>query len=178
MRIELLAGRDGRELRDVVDKAWLDVAPIVGEKRGGGSGLLRERRDRVEQFVLQAEQIFGRLDDDAGYAERWSGNVIVPDRLEPPVRHLLLGENRIGGGVDLVEVGGADEPLDHGHMWMVRRVQSKAFRIGLEQAGVGGLRTPNHRRIGLERDVDRGDWVAAHGFRGCSFSPTRVKDIP
>jgi hypothetical protein len=98
-------------------------------------------------------------DDDAGDAEWWRGNVVVLDRLEPPACHSFLGENRVGGGVDLIEVGGADELLEHGDVRVVCRVQSEAPRKGFEQAGVVGLGPLNHRRVRFQRDVDCRDRV-------------------
>ena len=97
--------------------------------------------------ILQTAQIFCRLDDDAGDAEWRRGNVVVLDRLEPPDCRSFLGENRVGGGVDLIEIGGADELLEQGDVRVVCRVQREAPRIGFEQAGVVGLGLPNHRRV-------------------------------
>ena len=67
--------------------------------------------------------------------------------LEPPACHSFLDENRVGGEVDLFEVGGADELLEHGDVRMVCCVQSKPLRIGFEQAGVVGLGLSNHLRV-------------------------------
>ena len=73
-------------------------------------------------------------DDDAGDAEWGRGNVVVLDRLEPPACHSFLGKNRVGGGVDLFELGGADELLElHGDVRMVCCVQSKALRMVLSR---------------------------------------------
>ena len=81
VRVELFAGCYRGEIGYVVDKSLLDVAPAVGaDERGGGPGLLCERRNSVQQFGLQPEQIFCRLDDDAGNAEGGRRNVVVLER--------------------------------------------------------------------------------------------------
>ena len=48
-------------------------------------------------------------------------------------------EYGVGSGVDFLEVGSADELLEHGNVRVVCGVQSKALRIGSEQASVVGL---------------------------------------
>ena len=70
---------------------------------------------------------------------------------------LARGENLAGGGIDLVEVRGADETLDHRDVRGVRRIQGEAFREDLEQAGVVGRGVPEHRGVRLQQDVNGRD---------------------
>ena len=66
MRVELRARGVRYERGDVVDQKLLDVAALLGAgERGGGSRLLRVRRDCVDQPLLQICQILCALDDDA-----------------------------------------------------------------------------------------------------------------
>src|ERR1700693_65855 len=54
-------------------------------------------------------------------------DVVVLERLESPSGHSLFGEYGVGCGVDFLELGGADELLEHGNMRVVCCVQSKAL---------------------------------------------------
>ena len=94
-------------------------------------------------------QIFCRFYDNARKAIRRIGNVVALERLQFPASRLLVGQNLGGRGVDFVEVSRADKLLQHRDVRIVRRVQRKAFRIGLEQAGIGGMGVLRHRRIRL-----------------------------
>ena len=55
----------------------------------------------------------------------------------------------------LVQVVRADELLQQGDVRVVRRIQREALRKILEQTSVGVPRMMNHRRVWLERNVDR-----------------------
>ena len=69
---------------------------------------------------------------------------------------MARGENLAGGGIDFVEVRRADETLDHRDVRSVRRIQGKAFREDLEQAGVVGGGMLEHRGVRLQEDVNGG----------------------
>ena len=68
--------------------------------------------------------------------------------------HVGAGENLAGGGIDLVEVRGADETLDHRDVRTVRRIQGETFREDREQAGVVGFGMLEHRGVRFQQDVN------------------------
>ena len=70
---------------------------------------------------------------------------------------LARGEHLAGGGIDLVQVRGADETLEHRDVRTVRRIQGETFREDLEQAGVVGFGMLEHRGVRLQQDVNGRD---------------------
>src|ERR1700738_1949315 len=115
--IKFLAGPDRHKIRHVFDQKRLDVAALFGTReRCDGPSFLRERRNRVDYFSLQPEQIFRRLDDNARKTDWWRRDLIVLERLQLPTRRLLAGQCFVDLSVDLVEVSRADELLQHRDM--------------------------------------------------------------
>ena len=68
-------------------------------------------------------------------------------------------EDLFGGGIDLVEVLRADEPLNQRYVRTVRFIEGESLREGFEQSGVVGLGVAKHGGVRLEQDVDGRDWV-------------------
>ena len=62
-----------------------------------------------------------------------------------------------GGGIDLVEVRGADETLDQRDMRTVRGIQGEALRVNLKQPSVVGCGMLEHRGVRFQQNVDGGD---------------------
>src|SRR5579872_6308426 len=154
MGVELLAGRDCGEAGHVIDQAWLNISPVLGAReRGGGPAFLNERRDRVQELLLQSKQIVRPLNDDSRDSERRGWDVVVSDRSQFPVCDSLFGQNAISRSIDFIEVRCVDELLQHREMRVVRCVQGEAARIGFEQTCIVGLRALNHRRVRLKRNV-------------------------
>ena len=78
MWIEMLARRDGREVRDVIDQVFLNVATVfLAEERGRGSSLRSKGRDGLDEFILQSVQVVGWLDDDPGETVRRRRDVVI-----------------------------------------------------------------------------------------------------
>src|SRR5436190_1384287 len=96
-------------------------------------------------FLLQPEQVWRRLNDNARKTNWRRGNLVILERLQFPACWLLIGQYLVDCGVDFFEASRADELLQHRDVWMVRCIQSKAFREGLQQAGIIRLRTLDHR---------------------------------
>ena len=70
MRIEFFARPDRHEIGHVVDQERLDIAAVLGAHECCcGPGFHREGRNRVDDLLLQPEQIFRRFDDNAGKPE-------------------------------------------------------------------------------------------------------------
>src|SRR5262249_40031126 len=135
VRIELLAGCLWDERRDVVDGRLVDLRVLRrGDERGGGPGSLSERRNGVDQFLLQPQKVVCRLDYNAPQANVLPGDVVVLERFQLPARDLLVGPNLACRRVDFIEVCRADVPLQDRDVWMVRRIQTEALRKNLEQA--------------------------------------------
>src|SRR5262245_46556497 len=164
VRIELLASCFWDERRDVVDGRLVDLRVLRrGDVSGGGPGFLSERRNGVDQFLLQPHEITCRLDHDAPQANVLPGNVVVLERLQLPARNLLVGQDLACRRVDFIEVRRADVPLQHRDVWVVRRIQMEALRKNLYQTSVRSLRVLDHRCVRLQRDVDGRDWVLRVG---------------
>ncbi len=122
-------------------------------------------------------QVISRLDDSAGKADRRAGDVVVLDRLQLPSSRLLLCQNAGRGGINLVEVGRADELLQHRDVRVVRCVQGEALREVPKQAGICSLHMLEHRCVRFERDVDGGGGVLLHGFCLCLRAGDAVKSV-
>jgi hypothetical protein len=123
------------------------------------------RLDRFDEPVPQSVQVVSRFDDDSRNANRRGWDVVVFERFQRPCRRLLSGKDRVRRGEHLVEVVGADKLLQDGNMRVMRRIQSKTLREGLQQTGVVGHRVLNHCRVRFERDVDR------RHRSGCATAP-------
>ena len=78
---------------------------------------------------LQLEDFRRRLRANARDAHRASRGVVVLERLQLHGVHVGGGEHLAGGGIDLVEVGRADEALEHRDVRAVRRIQGEALRV-------------------------------------------------
>src|SRR5207342_2706965 len=75
VRIELLAGCFWNERRDVVDGRLVDLRVLRrGDERRRGPGFLSERRNGVDQFLLQPQKVVCRLDHNAPKADVLPGN--------------------------------------------------------------------------------------------------------
>src|SRR6266851_468984 len=97
--------------------------------------------------------------DNSGEANRWQGNVVILECLQFPTCGPLGGENLIESGIDFFKVRSSDKLLQHGDVRIMRCVESKALWKAFQQASIVGLCMLQHRRIGLQRDVDGGDGV-------------------
>jgi hypothetical protein len=115
---------------------------------------------------LQPVKVFSRLDYNSCEANRRRRYIVILECLQRPCRGLLFCHNCIRRRKHLIEVARADELLQYRYMGMVRCIQSKALRERISEASVGAHRVLNHRRVGFERDVDRGHWIM---LRDCAL---------
>jgi hypothetical protein len=85
VRIEFLASRDLHKTGHIVDQEPLNVAAFLGaHERCGGSGFHSKRRNRVDYFLLQPEQVWCRLDYNPRNADWRRWDVMVFDCLQFP----------------------------------------------------------------------------------------------
>src|SRR5262245_21486815 len=166
VRIELFAGFLWDECRDVVDGRLVDLRVFWrGDVRGRGPGFLREWGNGVDQFLLQPQRVVSRLDHDAPKADVLPWKEVVLESVQLPAGDVLVGENLACCGVDFVEVGRADVPLQHRDVRMVCGIQTEALGKDLEQTSVGSLGVLDHRCVRLERNVDGRDFVLLRAGR-------------
>jgi hypothetical protein len=120
VRIEILAACFRNKRRDVVDCRLVD-ARLFGRRneRRSGPNFRRERGDRVDQALLQLEQIVSRLNDNARKANVLPGNVVVFESLQFPVGSLRFSQDRASRRIDFVKVRRADIALQNRNVWMV-----------------------------------------------------------
>jgi hypothetical protein len=76
-------------------------------------------RNCVQHSLLEADQIFCGLDDNARDAVWWNGNVVVLERVQVPASRFFFGQNLVGRGVDLVKASCARELLNQCEMRLV-----------------------------------------------------------
>src|SRR5271163_692547 len=101
VRAEILAGMF-REGGDVVDHRWMDVRfGRGGVERCRCSGLHRPGTYRVDQLLLQAKEVWRRLDYDAGQTDWAERNVVIFERGQFPAGVIFLREDLAGCGVNL-----------------------------------------------------------------------------
>src|SRR5262245_31504155 len=129
VRTEMLAGLVRNERRHVFDQERVEGGVVVrrGEP-GHGSGLHRERRHGGNQFLLQLEQCRGRLYDNARKANILARDVVVFEALQLHPGNVGASEDLFVGGIDLVEVLRADEPLNQRNVRTACLIQGESLR--------------------------------------------------
>src|SRR5262245_48941007 len=151
----MLADLFRNERRHVFDQDRVEGGVVVRRgERGHSSGLHRERRHGANQFLLQLEQWRGRLYDNARKANTLARDVVVFEGLQLHAGDVGVSEDLFGGGIDLVEILRADEPLNQRYVRTVRFIEGESLREGLEQSGVVGLGVAQHGGVWFQQDVD------------------------
>src|SRR6185295_6479597 len=65
------------------------------------------------------------------------------------------GKDIVGCRVEVVQIGGADEPLQHRYMRLVIGIERETVWIHSEQASVYVTRPGGHDLVRLQHDIDR-----------------------
>ena len=123
-------------------KGELDIA-IPATSRGDEIGAM-----------ARAVEVFR---DNARETDGTAWNVIVFEGFQFHRVHIGTRENLMRCRMDLIEVGGADETLNHRDVRTVRRIEGEAFREDREQSGIDRFGMPEHRDVRLQQDVDGRD---------------------
>ncbi len=108
----------GNEDLDVVNQRRDYIGVLgSGDVCGGSPCGRRERRDRINQFLLESEQVGCRLQSRCSPSANRSCHlgtcVIVFERLKLPTGRILFGKDFIGCCVHFGEVRCFDIPLQH-----------------------------------------------------------------
>jgi len=101
--------------------------------------------------------------DDRGKALAWDAPVRVTDRDRPVGERGDVGRSDRGfhRGIDLVEVRGADVPLQRRDVRLVGGVEAEARRHAPAHSGVRAPGALQRDVVGVDEDVDRGQ--VGHG---------------
>lgn len=104
----------GNELCDVRQELRDDIRILgSGDERGGSSGGCRKRCDRINQRLLQPEQVCCRLDYDPAKANGFVRYEVIPERRKLLAGWMLVAKHFVDGCVHLVEVRCLDVLLQH-----------------------------------------------------------------
>ncbi len=124
------------ESRNVVDDHGIQGGSIVRSGEcANGTLFNRKRSDGGDNVRLQLENFRRGLRANARNTNRSSRSVIVFEGFEFHGIHIRGGKHLVGGGIDFLEVGGANEALDEGDMGAMLGIQGKAFGENFEEKG-------------------------------------------
>lgn len=93
-----------------------------GSEGSDGAAFHHERLRGGNDLGLQLEDCRRRLRTDAGDTRRGGGGVVEFERLQRHRVHIGGGEHLFFGGVELLQISGADEALEQRDVRSVRRI--------------------------------------------------------
>jgi hypothetical protein len=109
-----------------------------------------------------------------------SNSSVGSTTLDPPQlpsSRPLRCQNASRSGIDLVELGRADELLQHRDVRVVRRIKGEALREVAKQAGICTLRMLDPRCVRFERDVAVKSLHRRKRCKGCQGPPPGLEEL-
>ena len=155
MRVVVLAGTRSDKVVHVVHCRLADRPAVGPGRKGLACALLHsERGDRVDQPLLQSNQILAWFDHDSHQGEILVGQVIQASRLALPMQRLLRTQHVDHGLRDRIEVRRGHKPLQEGDVRRVVGIEGETAWIICAEAIVRRLCPLNGGCIWIQQDVD------------------------